>query len=137
MRKYRTSLVIQWIWLPMQGGLVSSSLWEDPTCHGATKPVCLHCIEHVLESKCVPMSSPCATTTEASDSANHWRHTLGPVSRSHWACVPKACARQKEKPPHQEACPLQPRIVLTLHNYRKPAQSHKNTVQSKKYIYYF
>ena len=37
-----TSLVAQWIRirLPMQGTQVPSLVWEDPTCHGATKPVC-------------------------------------------------------------------------------------------------
>jgi len=33
--------MVQWlrIHLPMQGGWVQSLVWEDPTCHGATKPV--------------------------------------------------------------------------------------------------
>ena len=37
-----TSLVVQWlrICLPMQGTRLRSLVWEDPTCHGATKPVC-------------------------------------------------------------------------------------------------
>ena len=37
-----TSLVAQWlrIHLPMQGTQVQALVWEDPTCHGATKPVC-------------------------------------------------------------------------------------------------
>ena len=37
-----TSLVAQWlrICLPMQGTQVRALLQEDPTCHGATKPVC-------------------------------------------------------------------------------------------------
>ena len=37
----RTSLVAQWlrIHLPMQGTWVRALVWEDPTCHGATKPV--------------------------------------------------------------------------------------------------
>ena len=37
-----TSLVAQWlrIRLPMQGTWVRTLVWEDPTCHGATKPVC-------------------------------------------------------------------------------------------------
>uniref|UniRef100_A0A8C6FBZ8 Hikeshi-like N-terminal domain-containing protein n=1 Tax=Monodon monoceros TaxID=40151 RepID=A0A8C6FBZ8_MONMO len=37
-----TSLVAQWlrICLPMQGTRVQSLVREDPTCHGATKPVC-------------------------------------------------------------------------------------------------
>ena len=35
------SLVVQWlrIRLPMQGTRVQSLVWEDPTCHEATKPV--------------------------------------------------------------------------------------------------
>ncbi|KAJ8782860.1 hypothetical protein J1605_009468 [Eschrichtius robustus] len=38
----RTSLVAQWlrIRLPMQGTRVRALVWEDPTCRGATKPVC-------------------------------------------------------------------------------------------------
>ena len=37
----RTSLVVQWlrIHLPMQVTQVWSLVWEDPTCHRATKPV--------------------------------------------------------------------------------------------------
>ena len=37
-----TSLVVQWlrILLPMQGTQVRPLVWEDPTCRGATKPVC-------------------------------------------------------------------------------------------------
>ncbi|KAJ8797069.1 hypothetical protein J1605_001879 [Eschrichtius robustus] len=35
------SLVAQWlrIHLPMQGTQVRALVWEDPTCHGATKPI--------------------------------------------------------------------------------------------------
>ena len=35
------SLVAQWlrICLPMQGMRVRALVWEDPTCHGATRPV--------------------------------------------------------------------------------------------------
>ena len=38
---YRASLVAQWlrIRLPMQGTQVRALVREDPTCHGATKPV--------------------------------------------------------------------------------------------------
>ena len=37
----RASLVAQWlrICLPMQGTRVQALVWEDPTCHGATRPV--------------------------------------------------------------------------------------------------
>ena len=35
------SLVAQWlrIHLPMQGTRVRALVWENPTCHGATKPM--------------------------------------------------------------------------------------------------
>ena len=37
----RASLVAQWlrICLPMQGTRVRALVWEDPTCHGATRPM--------------------------------------------------------------------------------------------------
>ena len=37
-----TSLVAQWlrICLPMQGTQFRALVWEDPTCHRTTKPVC-------------------------------------------------------------------------------------------------
>ena len=39
--KKKASLVAQWlsIHLPMQGTLVRALVQEDPTCHGATRPV--------------------------------------------------------------------------------------------------
>ena len=39
---YGTSLVAQWlrIRLPMQGTRLQALVQEDPTCRGATKPVC-------------------------------------------------------------------------------------------------
>ena len=41
----RASLVAQWlrICLPMQGTRVRALVWEDPTCHGATRPVSHNC----------------------------------------------------------------------------------------------
>ena len=41
----RASLVVQWlrICLPMQGTRVRALVWEDPTCHGATRPVSHNC----------------------------------------------------------------------------------------------
>ena len=58
-----TSLVVQWlrICLPMQGTWVWALLQEDPTCHGAAKPVC----------------------------HNYWACTLEPVSHNYWARVPQ------------------------------------------------
>ena len=39
--RIRASLVAQWlrICLPMQGTRVRALVWEDPTCHGATRPM--------------------------------------------------------------------------------------------------
>ena len=82
-----TSLVVQWlrIRLPVQGTWVQALVQEDPTCHGATKPVrhnywaCAleplshNCWAHELQllklvcsRACVPqLLSPCAAAPEA------------------------------------------------------------------------
>ena len=41
----RASLVAQWlrVRLPMQGTWVRALVWEDPTCCGATRPMCHNC----------------------------------------------------------------------------------------------
>ena len=59
----RASLVAQWlrICLPMQGTWVWALVWEDPTCRGATKPVC----------------------------HNYWACALEPMSHNCWARVPQ------------------------------------------------
>ena len=56
--KYLTSRVVQWlrIYLSMQGSRVWSLVWEDSTCHRATKPVhynyrSLHDLKLVLHNK--------------------------------------------------------------------------------------
>ena len=59
-----TSLVAQWlrICLPMQGTRVRALVWEDPTCCGATKPVC----------------------------HNYWSlHALEPATHNYWAHAPQ------------------------------------------------
>ena len=60
----------QWlrIRLPMQGTRVWALVREDPTCHGATKPV-----RH-----------------------NYWACALEPTSHNYWARVPRSCALQRE-----------------------------------------
>ena len=57
----KASLVAQWlrIRLPMQGTWVRALVREDPTCHGATKPV-----RH-----------------------NYWACVLEPTSHNYWACL--------------------------------------------------
>ena len=49
----------------MQGTRVWALVWEDPTCHGATKPVCLNYWVCALEPASHNYWSPRATTTEA------------------------------------------------------------------------
>ena len=58
-----TSLVAQWLRIrqPMQGTRVWALVRKDPTCRGATKPVC----------------------------HNYWACTLEPVSDSYWALMPQ------------------------------------------------
>ena len=58
-----TSLVAQRlrIRLPMQGTWVRALIWDDPTCHGATKPVC----------------------------HNYWACALEPTSHNYWARMPQ------------------------------------------------
>ena len=102
---YRASLVAQWlrIRLPMQGTRVWALVREDPTCRGATKPVC----------------------------HNYWASTLEPTSHNHWTCkpqllslwattteahVPRACAPHQEKPPQWEAHTPQRRVAPARHN---------------------
>ena len=86
-----TSLVAQWlrIRLSMQGTQVWALVREDPTCHGATKPM-LHNYWACARAREPQLLSPRATTTEAR--------------------VPRAHARQQEKPPQWEAHTLQRRV---------------------------
>ena len=69
---HSTALLAQWIrtHLSMQGTQVGSLMREDPTCHRATKPVCLE----------------------------PWAHAPEPKSCNFWAWVPGGCAPQQEKP---------------------------------------
>ena len=101
-----TSLVAQWlrIRLPMQGTWVWSLLREDPTCHGATKPV-RHNYWAGTPQLLKPMHSrasllqllrPCAASTEAH--------------------APRARAPQQEKPPQWEARTPQQRVAPTRCN---------------------
>ena len=83
------SLVAQWLRIrwPMQGPWVRARVWEDPTCHRATKPV-----RH-----------------------NYWACALEPATHNYWACMPQlllkpACiepvlcnerSHRNEKPAHR------------------------------------
>ena len=93
-----TFLVVQWlrIRLPMHGTWVQALVWEDPTCHGATKPVC----------------------------HNYWACTLEPTSHNYWTHVPQLLKpvrlepvlRNKEKPSQWEACAPQWRVAPAHRN---------------------
>ena len=93
-----TSLVAQWlrIRLPVQWTWVQALVWEDPTCRGATKPVC----------------------------HNYWACVLEPASHNYRAHVPqllkpaapRAGALQREKPPQWEARARQWRVAPARHN---------------------
>ena len=118
---YGTSLVVQWlrIHLPVQGTRVQSLIREDPTCCGATKPVCHNyracalepashnywvrvpqLLKPVRSRACVlQLLSPCAATTEAR--------------------VPRACALQQEKPPQLEKAHAQQQRPNTAKKKKK------------------
>ena len=63
----------------MQGTKVRVLVWEDPTCRGATKPVCHKLLSLRSRARELQLLSPRATATEAH--------------------VPRAHALQQEKPP--------------------------------------
>ena len=75
----------------MQGTQALSLVREDPTCHGATKPVRHNYWAHVPQ-----LLSPRATTTGAH--------------------VPRARALQQEKPPQWEAHAPQQRVAPARHS---------------------
>ena len=100
-----TSLMAQWlrIRLPMQGTWVWALVWEDPTCCGATKPVCHSC----------------------------WACALEPASHNYWDREPRARAPQQEKPLEWEAHAPQRRVAAAHHKYRKPTRSNEDPTQPK------
>ena len=100
------------------GTQVRALAQEDPTCHGATKPV-----RH-----------------------NYWAWALEPTSHNYWALepqllssrattteahAPRACALQQEKPPQWEAHAKQRRVAPTHCNYRKPAHTNEDPTRPK------
>ena len=76
-----TSLVAQWlrICLPMQGTRVWALVREDPTCRGATKPVCHNYWACALEPKC----------------HNYWEKPLQwEAHKLQWRVAPLAATRE-------------------------------------------
>ena len=77
-----TSLVAQWlrILLSMKGTWVQALVREDPTCHGATKPVCHNywacALEPASHNHWSPLAySPCSATREATAMRSLWTAT--------------------------------------------------------------
>ena len=98
-------------------------VWEDPTCHGATKPVCHNYWACALKygnynfGAHVPqLWSPCAATTEA-----HMPQRLC-STRSHCHEKPKHCSKEE---------PLLAQLEKSLHSKEDPAQSVKNNLKKK------
>ena len=88
------SLVAQWfrVCLPMQGTWVRALVWEDPTCHGATKPV--------SHNYWACASGACAPKRER---PRQWEaHT------PQWRVAP--ICRNWRKPSHRNEDPTQPKI---------------------------
>ena len=94
---HRASLVAQWlrIHLPMQETQVRSLAREDPTCRGATKPVC----------------------------HNYWACALQPMNHNYWARVLQLLkpaflepVLRNEKPPQWVARALQRRVAPARRN---------------------
>ena len=115
-------MVEQWlrICLPMQETRVRALVWEDPKCHGTTKPVCHNYWACALEPVChnywactlEPMSHNYWACALEPAHHNYWACALEPASRNYWslwatteACAPRARAPNKrshhnEKPAH-------------------------------------
>ena len=72
----RASLVAQWlrICLPMQGTRVRALVWEDPICHGATKPV--------SHNYCACASGACAPQQERPAHRDEEWPPLAPTTES-------------------------------------------------------
>ena len=111
--KAGTSLVAQWlrICLPMQGAWVQSLVLEDPTCHGATNPVCHNYWACTLEPASHNYWAHMPQLLKPTHSRAHVLQLLKPAcSRAHMpqlmspctttteACASRACAPQQEKP---------------------------------------
>ena len=95
----------------MQETRVWSLVWEDPTCHGATKPMCHnYCASNSRNCKLQPPSGS-AAITEA--------HT------------PRACAPKQEKPLQWEVCAPQGRVAPIAATRESPCKSNEDPAQRK------
>ena len=109
------SLVAQWlrVCLPMQGTRVRALVWEDPTCHGATKPMSHNCWA------CA--SGACAPQRER---PRQW------VARApRWRVAPTCC--NWRKPSHRNEDLTQPKINKFKKKKKKKRFFLRNLIRSK------
>ena len=112
--KYRQLLItLSWISWSIKNGITGlpwwssgweSLVWEDPTCGGATKPMCPH-------------YSACA---------------LMPMSHNYWAHATYSPALRREKPSQQKAHTLQSRVQPLLSLTRQSSCTAAKTQGSQK-----
>ena len=103
----QASLVAQWlrVRLPMQGTRVRALVQEDPTCRGATKPVC----------------------------HSYWACTLEPANHNYWAHVPQLLKPVRLEPvlPTREATAMRSPCTTTKSSPRS-LQLEKAHVQQQR-----
>ena len=100
----------------MQGTWVRAMVQEDPTCHGATKPMHHNYWACALEPT----------------GHNYWAHEpqlLSPRATTTEARGPRARAPQQEKPLQWEARTPQRRVARAHCNWRKPTCSNEDPMQ--------
>ena len=95
-----TSLVAQWlrIRLQMQGTRVRALVWEDPTCCGATKPVCHNywaCAPQLLKPSLPGAHTPQLLKPACSRACV--LQLLSPCAATTEACTPRAHAPQRDR----------------------------------------
>ena len=125
-----TSLVAQWlrIHLPMQGTQVWSLVHEDPTCPGATKPMChnyracaLELASHNYWAHVPQLLKPAHSRVRMPQllslrSTAREPQLLSLHATTTEACAPRARAPKQEKPPQWEPRAPQRRVAPTRHN---------------------
>ena len=94
---------------------VQSLFWEDPTCHGVTKPVCHNYWAAALQPR----------------NCNYRDQKLQLLKPLHFG----ACALQQEKPQQWEACTPQLESSPCLLHLEKSPRSHEGPVQPKTKCY--
>ena len=120
MSKEGASLVAQWlrIHLPVKGIRVRSLVWEDPTCHGATKPVRHNYWACALEPASHNYWSPRATTTEA-----HVPQLLKPACHNYWS--PCATITEARVPQLLKPARLEP-VLRNKRSHRNEKPTRRN-----------